>query len=61
MPDTDFSPALVEGAKLAARQRGVVTEEMIQAACEAGYGCGADKDSNLHKLMKRALAAALSV
>lgn len=36
-----------------------VTDEMIQAACIAGYGVGTDKDTNLYKLMKRALTAAL--
>lgn len=61
MIDNDFGPALEKGAKLAARQRGVVTEEMIQAACVAGYGVDTDKDSNLYRLMKRALIAALSV
>ncbi len=39
----------------------VVTETMIQAACVAAYGVDSDKDSNLHKLMKRALQAALAV
>jgi len=38
----------------------VVTEKMIQAACVAGYGVDSDKDSNLYKLMKRALAAGLA-
>lgn len=37
-----------------------VTDGMIQAACIAGYGVDTDKDSNLYKLMKRALTAALS-
>ena len=61
VPDYDFSPALVEGAKLVSRQHGVVTEAMIQAACVAAYGVDTDKDSTLHKLMKRALQAALAV
>lgn len=39
----------------------LVTDEMIQAACFAGYGVDTDKDSNLYKLMQRALQAALSV
>lgn len=37
-----------------------VTDEMIQAACVAGYGVDTDKDSNLYKVMKRALGAALT-
>lgn len=61
MIDTDFSDAIAKGAKLAARQRGVVTDEMIQAACVAGYGVDSDKDGNLYKLMKRALIAAFAV
>ena len=40
--------------------RDSVTDKMIQAACEAGYGVGTQKDSNLYKLMKRALAAGLA-
>lgn len=39
----------------------MVTDEMIQAACVAGYGVGTDKDSNLYKLMRRALTAALDL
>jgi hypothetical protein len=38
----------------------VVSDDMIQAACVAGYGVDADKDSNLYNLMKRALTAALA-
>lgn len=37
-----------------------VTDDMIQAACLAGYGVGADKGSNFYRLMKRAIAAALN-
>lgn len=37
-----------------------VTDEMIEAACVAAYGVGTDKDSNLYKLMKRAIGAALA-
>lgn len=39
----------------------MVTEEMIQSACAAGYGVDTDKDSNLHKVMRRALEAALPI
>lgn len=38
----------------------IVTDKMIQAACVAGYGVDTDKDSNLYKLMKRALHAAFT-
>jgi len=37
-----------------------ITDAMIQAACIAGYGVDSDKDSNLYKLMQRALAAGLA-
>lgn len=47
--------------ELAADHANKVTDEMIQAACIAGYGVDTDNDSNLYKLMKRALIAALSV
>lgn len=45
---------------LTQREEPEITEEMIQAACVAGYGVDSDKDSNLHKLMRRALKAGLA-
>lgn len=47
--------------ELAADHANKVTDDMIQVACVAGYGVDTDKDSNLYKLMKRALIAALSI
>jgi hypothetical protein len=64
MIDNDFSPALVEGAKLAARQRGhiPVTDEMVLAFIVASdsNGYGAEKGSFLWETTERGLRAAIA-
>lgn len=46
---------------IAPKRQKIITDEMIQVACVAAYGVGSNKDSNLYKLMKRALTAALAM
>lgn len=43
-----------------AKREKIITDEMIHAACVAGYGVKCHEDSNLYKVMKRVLTAALA-
>lgn len=60
-PEPDNYPMQERIARERALPRGPepVTDRMIQAACVAGYGVDTDKDTNLYKLMTRAIRAAL--